>query len=36
MGLPERMPLGANLWSTAKSSEAFSTLFQSRVKRHPM
>ncbi len=30
---PEMMPLEANLWGTSKSSGAFSTLFQSRVKR---
>ena len=30
---PERTPLEANLWGTAKSSGAFSTLFRSRILR---
>ena len=30
---PERVPLEANLWGTPRSSGAFSTLFESRVKR---
>ena len=30
---PERVPLEANLWGTPKSSGAFSTLFEGRLKR---
>lgn len=30
---PERVPLEANLWGTPRSSGAFSTLFENRVKR---
>ena len=30
---PERMPLEANIWGTAKSSGSFSTLFRNRIKR---
>lgn len=30
---PERMPLEANIWGTPKSSGAFSTLFESRIRR---
>jgi len=30
---PERVPLEANLWGTAKSSGSFSTLFKSRILR---
>ena len=30
---PERMPLEANVWGTAKSSGSFSTLFKNRIKR---
>ena len=30
---PERVPLEANLWGTPKSSGAFSTLFESRIRR---
>jgi adenine-specific DNA methylase len=30
---PERMPLEANLWGTPKSSGAFSTIFEGRIRR---
>ena len=30
---PERVPLEANLWGTPKSSGAFSTLFEDRIRR---